>query len=317
MDASEPSREELIREIIDLDRACRALGWSGERGGKWQRCLGLGRNIVLRVLLGSRLASSLAELVMAVREKRQPLFGAEMAGAIDAAVRKVTGYKRWIVLFGTLAALPGILSVVLLAQQNAVVARERQGAEADAANAERASLLVAIYAVTDLSDAGMLTTPLQSAKVRREAALALIERDGAELRATETGELDGAAWMVDLSIAPFGDVDFSPLPGSGRSRISGVSFVNSDFRDASFARCDLGKVWFTHAYFNRTDFTGATFAEVDFSEATFQATDLRGLDLSGCDFTGARYDGATLWPDGFDPSAAGARPFEPSPDPER
>lgn len=315
MDATDAHREELIREIIELDRSCRALGWSEESSFRWLPFAAIGRKLVLHLLLGGPLTRSLAELVIAVQEKRQPIFGAEMADAIDAAVRKLTGYKRWIVLFGCLAALPGIISVILLAQQNAVVAQERANAEADAANTERTSLLVAIYSVADLTDAGMLTTPLQSAKVRREAALALIERDGAELRASETDALDGAARMVDLSIAPFGDVDFSPLPGSPRTMFASVSFVNSDFRDASFARCDFEKVWFSNAYFRRTRFTGATFSKVDFSEATFQETDLRDLDLSGCVFTGARYDRATRWPEGFDPAVAGAIPLEPEPVP--
>ena len=75
-------------------------------------------------------------------------------------------------------------------------AQERANAEADASNTERTSLLVAIYSVADLTDAGMLTTPLQSAKVRREAALALIERDGAVVlvettSGTEIGSLHG------------------------------------------------------------------------------------------------------------------------------
>ena len=33
---------------------------------------------------------------------------------------------------------------------------------------------------------------------------------------------------------------------------------------------------------------------------------LRGADLTGVDLTSAKYDDATIWPDGFDPEAAGA-----------
>ena len=59
------------------------------------------------------------------------------------------------------------------------------------------------------------------------------------------------------------------------------------------------------------DLRGADLTGADLRGANLQGADLRSAVLSGADFTdarvhGATYDEKTLWPDGFDPEAAGA-----------
>ena len=49
------------------------------------------------------------------------------------------------------------------------------------------------------------------------------------------------------------------------------------------------------------DLFGANLSRADLCEANLSFANLRGADLRG-----AKYDSSTVWPDGYDPAAAGA-----------
>ena len=52
--------------------------------------------------------------------------------------------------------------------------------------------------------------------------------------------------------------------------------------------------------------TGADLREADLTGANLKGADLRGADLRGADLQRAYYESYTVWPEGFDPKAAGA-----------
>jgi len=258
-------------------------------------------------VFGRRLSQAFGELLIAVKEERRPYLGSELAQTLEALSRKVMGYKRWILLIGFMTALPGFVSVALLWQQNSTVARTKENTLNDLSNNERVVLLRTIYDTYDKSEAGMLTTPIASAPNRRNAVFRLIERDAETLRHQEKADLLGLNHMVDLSIAPLNDVDFSPIDAEQAFHFRNVGFVNSNFEDASFAECRFTNVWFSSAYLWKTDFRNAQFMGVAFDQASILGADFTGATFEQCDFSGAFYDSKTRWPDGFNPEAAGAQ----------
>lgn len=303
-------KEALIDEIVLLEAEIRALeDKRSQQRARGRKVSTFGSKAFLYAFFGRRLTRSLGDLIVSVSMKREPVFGPAMAKTLDAASLKLIGYKRWLVFFGALAALPGIISVVLLWQQNLAVAQETENTVADATNTERLRLLQMAYLTYDKSPYGQLTTPAHSAANRRRAVLNLIEKDAAELARTEDEDLFELNRMVDLSRAPLKGVDFSPLPGESQV-FRDVGFVSSNFEDASFENCEFDHVWFSNAMLWRTNFRGSICRNVSFDETSIIGVDFRETTFIDCDFTGAVYDPSTQWPEDFDQRAAGALPYE-------
>ena len=63
---------------------------------------------------------------------------------------------------------------------------------------------------------------------------------------------------------------------------------------------------FLRAYLQGAELRGAFLGGADLFNADLAGADLRETNLIGADFSGVRYDGRTVWPEGFDPQAAGA-----------
>jgi len=83
----------------------------------------------------------------------------------------------------------------------------------------------------------------------------------------------------------------------------------SDLLDSCLKETD-GTLDCSFAEFNNVDLSGRDLRNVDFSNADLEQADLTGADLSWTDFhwlegTGAKADDGTVWPEGFDPVAAG------------
>lgn len=305
------TRIQILARILELEAACEEFEKKAATAGKRRaRIFGKLQKFALHMVFGRQLTESLGELLHSVKSGKRPYLGQELAKTLDAASRKLIGYKRWLFALGALAALPGIVSMVLLWQQNLAVAKAKDDKISDIENSERVILLTTIYTTFDKSEAGMLTTPFYSAVNRREAALRLIERDGRELKETEEADILGLNRMVDLSIAPFNGVDFSAAPGVPPTQFSDVSFVNSNLEEAIFENCEFRHAWFSFAYLWRTNFRKARFVNTSFDNASILGADFTGATFDACDFTEAVYDKATRWPDGFDPVAAGAKKIE-------
>lgn len=307
-------KEALIDEIMALEAEIRRFeGKQARQKAAGVKLASLGGKVFLYAFLGRHLTRSLGRLIVSVGEEGEPIFGPSLARTLDAAILKLMGYKRWLLIFGGLAAVPGMISVALLWQQNLAVGRETDNTVADAANNERLRFLQLIYSTYDKTESGLLTTPVISAANRRDAVLHLIDRDAVTLAETEERTILNNTRMVDISVAPLNGIDFSPLPGETQV-FREVSFTNSNFQDSSFENCEFEQVWFSNAILWNTNFRGAVCRRTFFDEARILGVDFRETEFLDCDFSGALFDEETRWPEGFDPFEAGARPFPKEPE---
>jgi len=301
------SRDATISNILQLQEAIlRHETQMGRKRLAGSPLKALLKQTIIYSVIGRRLSRALADLIKAVKDRKRPYLGPELANALEAASRKVMGYKRWLLMLGLMAALPGLISVALLWQQNLAVKEAKDNRIADLRNNKRVELLITIYHTTDKSEAGLLTTPVFSASNRRNAVIELIQWDADRLAELEEDDIFKLNRMVDLSVAPLNDVDFSPIPGEPPLFFKDIGFVNSNFEGASFEGCRFEHVWFSSAQLYGTNFRQARFKDVLFDEAIIAGADFSEAEFIMCDFEGAVYDQATRWPDGFDPRDFGA-----------
>jgi len=130
--------------------------------------------------------------------------------------------------------------------------------------------------------------------------------------------------------------DFTGLNGTyfdfSDRKLNGASFRGSTMYSTSFTKSELRGADFTEAAmagedFSSADLTGAIMANAtvgygkflgavldgaDLTGASLEGADLRGASLKGANLSNTRlawaqYDATTVWPDGFDPAAAGAK----------
>ena len=100
-----------------------------------------------------------------------------------------------------------------------------------------------------------------------------------------------------------------------RKMLRGADFSEATLDDADFNDSDLRTAIFVganlkSAHFYRADLRGAILKDANIELATFRQARLEGTDMraAGLDkaVLAATFDTLTLWPDGFDPVAAGA-----------
>jgi hypothetical protein len=111
--------------------------------------------------------------------------------------------------------------------------------------------------------------------------------------------------MLPADADPF-TVDYlrgAELRGAYLSRadLFGVDLAGADLRGA-----DLGWANLSDAKLQGADLSGANLYGTDLSDADLRGADLGGANLIGADLGRAAYDEYTVWPDGYDPEAAGA-----------
>jgi hypothetical protein len=106
-------------------------------------------------------------------------------------------------------------------------------------------------------------------------------------------------------------------------KLRGADFSGSDLSNASLQGCDLRAAVFANSNLSRTVFYEADLRGANFQQATLVRNDFRSARLEGADFRGATiedvdlratYDKSTLWPEDFDPDAAGAVRVDTEPD---
>ncbi|MCP5534662.1 MAG: pentapeptide repeat-containing protein [Akkermansiaceae bacterium] len=302
-------RAALTDEIIALQEEYASLKAAEEKSRqRISRIAHISNRTLLYLFLGPRLTNRLGELIYVAKERREPIMGTSLAKVLDSASRKMTGYKRWAVMFGLIAAIPGVISMTLLWQQNIVVKRETDNSLADIQGRSRLDLLLTIYSSEDKDPESTLLTPSYPASLRTAAALKLIEMDTAahrKIQAKAEAETPDY-WRVDLARAPLAGVNFTPSDQNATQTLDRVSFMGSNFFNASFENCDVTDSWFDGALFIQTNFRNTRLTRCAFPGAFFTAVDFSSATFEKCDFKGAKYDRATTWPAGFDPVAAGA-----------
>ncbi|MFZ5482116.1 MAG: pentapeptide repeat-containing protein [Myxococcota bacterium] len=193
---------------------------------------------------------------------------------------------------------------------------------------------------------GEACPPLANVRSRAEAALALIQLDraiGVEEVDLSRANLDGARLAgadlsrtrlqgarirradlesIDLGTARLNGADLtgSHLPGANlrgadlAEAVLAQTRLNeaADLSHATAQRADFDDAFLRTAQLDGADLRGASLRGADFLHATLRGTRLEGADLTGArhldaaDLAGATWDSRTRWPDGFDPSGAGA-----------
>ncbi len=306
------NRETTISRILELQQNVIHFEQSKKKKKALRdRFQSLIKQFVIYTVIGRKLSRSLVNLIKAVHDRKRPYLGTELALTLEAINRKIMGYKRWLIIMGLLLALPGIISVYLLWEQNQAIKVSKNNKIDDLRNNNRVELLITIYHTIEKSESGLLTTPFFSASNRRNAVFELIEWDSQRLELLEGDEdIFRLNRMVDISVAPLNEVDFSPIPGEQAYTFKNIGFVNSNFENASFEGCSFENVWFSNAQLYSTNFRNTRFVNTLFDEALIIGADFRDAEFVLCNFEGAQFDSTTLWPEGFDPVANGATPME-------
>lgn len=93
--------------------------------------------------------------------------------------------------------------------------------------------------------------------------------------------------------------------------LPGVNLFGADLSGADLSKNQLWWANLSEANLSGADLSGADLFGTDFSRADLRGANLSGAILGGRDFTPpqlteAVYDNTTIWPEGFDPTAAGA-----------
>jgi uncharacterized protein YjbI with pentapeptide repeats len=94
----------------------------------------------------------------------------------------------------------------------------------------------------------------------------------------------------------FDDSDFSG------ATLTAIDIQGGSFRNANFERARMEK-----AHISNVSFAGASFAGASLAGARLIGADLRQARLTGTNLEGLCFDAKTVWPEGFDPAAAGAK----------
>jgi uncharacterized protein YjbI with pentapeptide repeats len=105
-------------------------------------------------------------------------------------------------------------------------------------------------------------------------------------------------WQIVNGEASLGTLAKADLSGAN---LSGADLIKANLGGADLTDADLRRAKLTGA-----DLRGADLRGADLREAYLFRVDLREADLRGADLRGAEYSEATIWPDGFNPEAAGA-----------
>ena len=90
-------------------------------------------------------------------------------------------------------------------------------------------------------------------------------------------------------------------------RLAGASLRRARLEWANLSFADLRKANLEYASLNDSTLDGADLTGTNLRNTDLRWTSLRGAKLAEADLTGALYDDNTVWPDGFDPKARGAR----------
>ena len=130
---------------------------------------------------------------------------------------------------------------------------------------------------------------------------------GADLRGANLANANFT--RADLTDANLRDADLRDAD------LWGANLRDADLRDANLRDANLRGAYLTGAYLTRTDLTDANLTDANLRDANLRGAYLGGANLGGANLGAANLRAAdlwdasanrlTVWPDGFDPKAAG------------
>ena len=162
---------------------------------------------------------------------------------------------------------------------------------------------------TRLIEANLVSATLSGANLS-SANLSGADLSGAILRRANLSEAD--LGLTHLNSADLSDANLSGADLDG-AILSEANLSKANLSEASLVEIDLSKADLSEADLSKARLFGA-----HLSSADLIGTDLSGTELRGADLSGARYNtkllthrvklpqDPTIWPEGFDPIAAGA-----------
>jgi uncharacterized protein YjbI with pentapeptide repeats len=116
-------------------------------------------------------------------------------------------------------------------------------------------------------------------------------------------------YQANFRVSFLRDINFD------HAHLVGADLSEASLFRASLRRCNLHDVDFKNtlleganlegSYLQRADLRGANLNGANFRGTRLQGTLLKDAKVEETDFTGSRADSQTLWPEGFDPKAAG------------
>lgn len=179
------------------------------------------------------------------------------------------------------------------------------GAQARKATFHESDFFESFWVSSDLTEANLSSSTLLDSTWwdvnLSRADLRYVQGKGATFHRAkmEGARLEG----INFAEAKFVDAEMKSLYAV-RSRwtesmIASAVFDGSSLQGANFERAGLSKVSFKGCDLQKADFSGARFKAVDLTEANLEGAKLRG----------ALFDKKTVFPDGFDPIAAGMVPL--------
>lgn len=123
-------------------------------------------------------------------------------------------------------------------------------------------------------------------------------------------DLEGARGSPQISESKLDGLwaPWANLPGSWfHYSARGAVFAGSNLQAASLVGVDLSDADFSNANLSGANLDGANLTGANLRKADLRMATLRFANLEDADLIDTTYDQATVWPDGFDPMAAGAR----------
>lgn len=91
------------------------------------------------------------------------------------------------------------------------------------------------------------------------------------------------------------------------SDFSNTKLKNIDIQGSSFTHTNFENALLESCYFTRVDFKNSSFKNANLSNCRILDVDFREANFEGIKLLGATYDKKTIWPNGFDLSASGAK----------
>lgn len=94
-----------------------------------------------------------------------------------------------------------------------------------------------------------------------------------------------------------------------RSELFGAKIKDSTFTETNFSGVLFGRAEITNSTFSSVNLTGADLTGASILNSEIFNVDLTNANLSGVKLQGSQFSCDTIWPDGYDPIAAGATPI--------
>lgn len=180
---------------------------------------------------------------------------------------------------------------------------------------------------TNLSDANLRQSDLEGAALwnasLRGADLSATNLSGADLNwaelhfakideTTQISEKWHLVWEIVNDPQPGRDLHGVDL---SKADLHESKLIDADLYSADLHEAELWSTTLTNADLRRANLNKANLRWADLTSSKLNGADLRGANLSGAnlekaDLTDALYNDETIWPQGFDPTATGAKAAE-------